>query len=298
VNTIPLTTKVKFTSIPPLTVSEKKTSRNRLRAIDVEEAAKNRREEARNSFESYLYRLRDLLSDDNKETPFIKCSQDGERREISEKLDESFQWLFDRGDLAETSQFLNKRIALETMEKPIIHRYQEIEAFPQVLNNSQMWNWSTRMFLQEARQNLTAETAASLPSKWTKEELDGLEKTLREHESWLSEWVEKQKSVKANQDPVIETTEMKARAKVLETHLHKLWKRKVPKAPRKPVSTSSSTTTTTSTLVPKATPGVDDDNETLEESLEGDIEGSEEDGEQIPMMEEENRPPKYVHEEL
>ena len=84
----------------------------RLRAIDNEEAAKNRREEARNSFEGYLYRLRDLLNDDN-ETPFKKCSQDGERREISEKLDESFQWLSDRGDLAETSQFLNKRIALE-----------------------------------------------------------------------------------------------------------------------------------------------------------------------------------------
>ena len=85
----------------------------RLRAIDAEEATKNRREEARNSFEGYLYRLRDLLTDDNKGTPFMKCSQDGERREISEKLDESFQWLFDRGDLAETSQFLNKRIALE-----------------------------------------------------------------------------------------------------------------------------------------------------------------------------------------
>ena len=186
------------------------------------------------------------------------------------------------------------------MEKPIIHRYQEIEAFPQVLNNSQMWNWSTRLFLQDARQNLTAETAASLPSKWTKEELDGLERTLREHESWLSEWVERQKSVKANQDPVIETTEMKARAKVLETHLHKLWKRKVPK--KKPVSTSSSTVTSTtrSSTTAKATPAVDDDaDETREDYVEAEIDGFEEDGEQIPMMEEEaTRPPKYVHEEL
>lgn len=185
-----------------------------------------------------------------------------------------------------------------TMEKPIIHRYQEIEAFPQVLNNSQMWNWSTRLFLQEARLNLTAETAASLPSKWTKEELDGLEKTLREHESWLSEWVEKQKSVKPNQDPVIETTEMKARAKVLETHLHKLWKRKVPK--KKPVSTSSTVTASSTTLAAKPTPGVadDDDDETREDPVEGEIDGLEEDGEQIPIMEEATRPPKYVHEEL
>ena len=154
------------------------------------------------------------------------------------------------------------------------------------------------MFLQEARQNLTVETAASLPSKWTKEELDGLEKTLREHESWLSEWVEKQKSVKANQDPVIETTEMKARAKVLETHLHKLWKRKVPRAPKKPVSTSSTTATTSSTtLATKATPGVDDDETTVADSDEGEIDGLG-DGEQIPMTEEATTPPKYVHEEL
>lgn len=120
-----------------------------------------------------------------------------------------------------------------TLERPIIHRYQEIEAFPTALNQSQMWNWSTRLFLTEAHQNLTAEQAADLPSKWTKEELDALERTLKDHETWLNTWVEKQKSVKPNQDPVIETTEMKARAKVLEQHLQKLWKRKTPKKPKK-----------------------------------------------------------------
>ena len=102
-----------------------------------------------------------------------------------------------------------------------------------------MWNWSTRLFLHDARQNLTAEAAADLPSKWTAEELDGLERTLKEHETWLVEWVEKQKSVKPNEDPVIETTEMKARAKVLETHLQKLYRRKVPKAVKKPKTTST-----------------------------------------------------------
>ncbi|TFK36492.1 Hsp70 protein-domain-containing protein [Crucibulum laeve] len=239
-NTIPLNISISFTTIPPMTVDEKKIARGRLRAIDAEEAAKYRKEEARNTFESYLYRLRDLLDDDNNDTPFKKCSQESERKEIAEKLDDSFQWLFDRGDLTETSQLLDKRIALETLERPIVHRYQEIEAFPQALNNSQMWNWSTRLFLTEARQNLTAEATADLPSKWTKEELDALEKTLKEHETWLATWVEKQKSVKPNEDPVIETTEMKARAKVLETHLQKLWKRKVPKVKKvKPTSTSA-----------------------------------------------------------
>ncbi|PPQ80345.1 hypothetical protein CVT25_003628 [Psilocybe cyanescens] len=283
-NTIPLSIDVRFTTIPPMTVDEKKKARGRLRAIDLEETAKNRRAEARNTFESYLYRLRDLLTDDNAETPFKKCSQSSERQAISEKLDESFSWLFDRGDLAETSQFLDKRIALETLEKPIIHRYQEIEAFPQALNNSQMWNWSTRLFLQEARQNLTAEIAADLPSKWTKDELDGLERTLREHEAWLSEWVEKQKSVKSYEDPVIETTEMKARAKVLETHLQKLWKRKVPKAIKKKPKQTATTTTAEPQETEEAV--VDDENSEEAPFTEGE--------EQIPLQKEEDR----SHDEL
>ena len=178
--------------------------RNRLRAIDLEESAKARKEEARNTLESYLYKLRDLLDEENKETPFKECSQDAERKAIQERLDETFVWLHDKGDIAETSQFLDKRNALEcvffdllylsysvyrTLERPIVHRYKEIEAFPQALNNSQMWNWSTRMFLTEARQNLTKEMEADLPSKWTQDELDALEKTLKDHESWLLTWV-------------------------------------------------------------------------------------------------------------
>jgi hypoxia up-regulated 1 len=94
---------------------------------------------------------------------------------------------------------------------------------------------------------------------------------------------------------------MKARAKVLETHLHKLWKRKVPKTAKKPISTSSTVTATTSstTLAAKATPGIDDADETMGDYVESDseIDGLEEDAEQIPMREE-ARPPKYAHKEL
>lgn len=126
-----------------------------------------------------------------------------------------------------------------------------------------MWNWSTRLFLAEARQNLTAEIEADLPSKWTKDELDALEKTLKEHETWLNIWVEKQKSVKPNQDPVIETTEMKARAKVLETHLQKLYRRKTPKPKPKPKTTS-----TTSTPVAEETePANEDEKPPAEEDV-------------------------------
>ncbi|KIK64926.1 hypothetical protein GYMLUDRAFT_39330 [Collybiopsis luxurians FD-317 M1] len=285
-----------FPTIPPMTVEQKREARSRLRALDLEEAAKVRKEEARNTLESYLYRLRDLLDEENKDTPFKKCSQPSERQALTEKMEETFTWLHDKGDYADTSVLLDKRIALETLEKPIIHRYQEIEAFPHALNNSQMWNWSTRLFLGEARQNLTRETEADLPSKWTSEELDGLEKALKEHETWLNIWVEKQKSVKSYEDPVIETTEMKARAKVLETHLQKLAKRKIPKARKTSTTTSASSTSTAaaeteteastaSTTEPiVSTPTSVADNESAENVVEQEIPVDASQQEQVPIQ--------------
>ncbi|KAJ4481128.1 Hsp70 protein-domain-containing protein [Lentinula aciculospora] len=285
------TIKLNFTShLPtttPMTVEEKKKARSRLRALDLEEAAKVRKEEARNALESYLYRLRDLLDDENKDTPFKKCSRPSERQAIAEKMEETFSWLHDRGDDADTSVLLDKRIALETLERPIQHRYQEIEAFPHALNNSQMWNWSTRLFLTEARQNITREMETNLPSKWTEEELDGLEKALKEHETWLNIWVERQKSVKSYEDPVIETTEMKARAKVLETHLQKLAKRRVPK-PRKTTTTSSSSASTTSSTA--RTSGTDvPTGETKEQEIPVDA------SEQVPLQQ---AHPEEIRDEL
>ncbi len=136
-----------------------------------------------------------------------------------------------------------------SLERPIVHRYKEIEEFPQALNNSQMWNWSSRLFLTDARLNMTQELEAGLPTKYTKEELDEFEKVLKEHESWLDEWVEKQKKVKMNEDPVILSSEMRARAKVLENHLQKLYRKRTPKpaTTKKSSASASSGTASTST---------------------------------------------------
>ena len=133
-----------------------------------------------------------------------------------------------------------------SLERPIVHRYKEIEEFPKALNNSQMWNWSSRMFLTDAKLNMTQELEAGTPTKYTKDELDEFEKVLKDHESWLNEGVEKQKSVKMNEDPVILSSEMRARAKVLENHLQKLYRKRPPKAPKKTSGSSSSATASTS----------------------------------------------------
>lgn len=92
--------------LTPLTI-------RRLQALDGEEAGKRRREEARNNLEAYLYKLRDLLEDDNTNSPFVKCSKDAERKRIADKLKETSAWLSDHGDDADTNALVAKRTALE-----------------------------------------------------------------------------------------------------------------------------------------------------------------------------------------
>ena len=244
-----------------------------MREIDNIEGSKRRKEEARNNLESYLYKLRDLLGDES-ETPFRKCSQPGERDAIHKKLEETLAWVHDGADDADTAHLLDKLSGLEyvpgmispgvthssfdcvfrSLEQPIAHRYKEIEEFPKALNNSQMWNWSSRLFITEAKQNLTTEVEGGPPARYTQAEIDALEKTLKEHEAWLAEWVAKQRQVPMNQDPVILTSEMRARAKKLENHLQKLWKKKAPLKKKPSGSQGSSSGTPSGTGTPGAPP--------------------------------------------
>jgi hypoxia up-regulated 1 len=76
------------------------------------EAATRRKEEARNALEAYLYRVRDLLEEEG-DTPFRKCSREEERQTLNQKLEETVAWLHDDGDDASTSDYIQRRTALE-----------------------------------------------------------------------------------------------------------------------------------------------------------------------------------------
>ncbi|KAI0688008.1 actin-like ATPase domain-containing protein [Cytidiella melzeri] len=249
-DTIPLEVEIKWPSIPPMSAVEKRTARDRLRAIDMAEAATRQKDEARNALEAYLYRVRDLLEEEG-ETPFRQCSREEERKTFKEKLHETFAWLHDNGDDADTSEYVKRRTDLEKLEKPVMHRYSEIKEFPHALNNSQMWNWNSRMFLTEAKMNLSVEEQGGEPAKYSKEELESLEKTLKEHETWLNEVVEKQKGRRYDEDPVVESSELRGRAKVLEGQLQRLVRRKVP---RKKVTKKAETKTGGGESEPTPTP--------------------------------------------
>ena len=81
-------------------MAEKRTVHDRLLAIDRLEAGKRAREEARNSLEGYLYRVRDLLEDDSTGSSSVGYSQEKERKAMEKKLEESFNWLSEYDDVA------------------------------------------------------------------------------------------------------------------------------------------------------------------------------------------------------
>jgi hypoxia up-regulated 1 len=81
-------------------------------SIDQAEMAKRRREESRNLLETYLYRLRDLLDGDSM-APFIVYSKEEERNKLSGLLQDTFHWLSESGDSADTIELWGKREALE-----------------------------------------------------------------------------------------------------------------------------------------------------------------------------------------
>ena len=112
-DTYPLRIDTKPMSIPALTPSEVSRAKGRLAALDVAEAAKRRRADALNSLESYLYRMRDLLENDGDDTPFVRCSQEVERKAMREKMEETLGWLHDAADSATLLELLDKRDAVE-----------------------------------------------------------------------------------------------------------------------------------------------------------------------------------------
>ncbi|KAF9642311.1 hypothetical protein BDM02DRAFT_3193509 [Thelephora ganbajun] len=87
-----------------------------------------KQEEARNILESYLYKFRDLLGGES-QTPFRRYSQSGERSAIQKKVEETLTWMDDEAGDTDTTQFLEKLSGLESLERPIVHRYEEIEEF-------------------------------------------------------------------------------------------------------------------------------------------------------------------------
>ncbi|PWZ00965.1 actin-like ATPase domain-containing protein [Testicularia cyperi] len=211
--------------VRPLSGEEIKKSKDKLWIMSQAAVRKAQREEARNSIESYLYRVRDMLDD----PVFEKVSKSSERKAILAKAEELSSWLSDEGDSAETSTLKLKRASLETLIKPLEVRLEQSKlrtaafaAFEKALDEN-------RAFVAEAKANLTAAIAANESSKYAMPELESLEKTLNKDAEWFNKGKLEQSKKSESDDPALLSSDLDNKRKRVHDTISKIKKRKIAK---------------------------------------------------------------------
>jgi hypoxia up-regulated 1 len=94
-------------------------SYGRLSEQEAKELAVSMREEQRNALEAYIYRTRDVLAGDS-DHPFIMCSKEGERKALSQQLEEVARWFSDHQETAETKDFLERRLSIQCVLRLVV----------------------------------------------------------------------------------------------------------------------------------------------------------------------------------
>ncbi|KAJ5819128.1 hypothetical protein N7474_004719 [Penicillium riverlandense] len=106
--------------------SEMTRIRDRLAAFDASDRDRVLREEALNELESFIYRSRDLL--DNEE--FVKVVKKDQLTILSEKVSTHSDWLYEDSDNAKTADFQSKLKDLKDIVEPAQKRMKENSARP------------------------------------------------------------------------------------------------------------------------------------------------------------------------
>ncbi|KAE8417203.1 Hsp70 protein-domain-containing protein [Aspergillus pseudocaelatus] len=126
VETIP----IRFTSsplgIPALSKTELGRVKARLAAFDASDRDRALREEALNELESFIYRSRDLVDDEE----FAKVIKPDQLAALQEKAAAASDWLYGDGENAKTSEFQERLKALKDIVNPALKRKQENAARP------------------------------------------------------------------------------------------------------------------------------------------------------------------------
>ncbi|GAA5930859.1 uncharacterized protein JCM15063_002480 [Sporobolomyces koalae] len=234
----PAKTKLDVETVQPIeggamSTEEKSEVKKRLRDAKASLQRKLAREEARNTLEAYIYRVRDLLD----QSSFISSSVESERKAIKELNDKSGDWLWDEGESAKTLELKEKKRDLEKLVKHILNRSIEATSRPALITRLREVISSSAVFHSTAISNQTA-TAADAIKRFTSDELDNLTRLVSNTTSWLEDLVKKQDRLKGHEDPLLKTSDLEKKIKELENEVKRLAKKKIPRAKKvKPVKT-------------------------------------------------------------
>ncbi|GAA5840368.1 hypothetical protein JCM5353_002503, partial [Sporobolomyces roseus] len=233
----PARTKLVVETVQPIeggamSTEEKSEVKKRLRDAKASLARKLAREEARNTLEAYVYRVRDLLD----QPTFVSSSVESERKAIRELNDKSGEWLWDEGESAKTNELKDKKRELEKLVKHVLTRSTEATARPSLISQLRDVITSSTSFHSSAVAN---NSIADTVQRFTSDELSNLTKLVSDAATWLEDTIKKQDKLKGHQDPVLRVSDLEKKIKDVENEVKKLAKKKIPRA-KKVKATSAS----------------------------------------------------------
>lgn len=164
-------------------------------------------QESKNALESYVYEMRDKILNS-----YRAYAGESEREDISRKLAETEEWLYEDGDDESVSVYTAKLQDLKKLLDPVEHRYKDEGAREQ----------AKRDLLKRIEDYRKA--AGSLPS--TKK--DAITDECNKAERWLHEKSQQLASLPKDADPVIWASEIKRKADALDATCKYMMKSNAP----------------------------------------------------------------------
>ena len=150
---------------PQITPAELRRVKDRLDALDASDRSRVLREEAFNTLESFTYRVRDMVSEEN----FVIVSTEKERSAIEESGKSTSEWLYGEGSAASRDMIKSKLQDLRDLVNPIQKRKDETKKRPEEIRLLQEALEQTRTLIGvvkgEAEKASSAAAAASSESQ-------------------------------------------------------------------------------------------------------------------------------------
>ncbi|KAJ3154180.1 Hypoxia up-regulated protein 1 [Geranomyces michiganensis] len=119
--TVKLNLTLEWQTVKPYDAEMVAAAQIRLAALDASDAARRKREEARNSLESFYYSGKQLLYEDDVEV----TSPEHERTALQEAFDHVSEWLYDAADSAPLEELVSKLKTLRDVHAPALFRNTE-----------------------------------------------------------------------------------------------------------------------------------------------------------------------------
>jgi hypothetical protein len=175
-------------------------------------------EEAKNDYEAYIYYIRNKLVDYEEE--IAKVTSEEQREALRKSAEDSEEWLFDDGYMADLKTFQDKLAELKTPAESAFFRMSELTSRPRAIDAL-----TKQLEKVEDLMKLWEKTMTHITEEERAEVLDKVVLV----RSWIEEKVGEQDKADPTADPVFTSEEVPGQIKKIDSIVERLRKKPRPK---------------------------------------------------------------------